>query len=89
MESLGNHRWRLLTDREASVFYCTLLRNPSGEPIFVTCDDLPPTWDEQLNAVFAFSEEMCERLDKAAERQLRDDEDVPASQDEDEPRSEP
>ena len=31
--------------------------------------------------VFTFSEELCERLDEAAERQLRDDSDVPASDD--------
>ena len=83
MAPLGNRRWQLLTDREASVFFGTLLRDPStGEPIMVRADDLPPLWDEQLNAVFTFSEELCERLDEAAELQLRDDEDVANSEDE-------
>jgi hypothetical protein len=52
MDSLGNRRFRLLTDREVSVFFGTILCDPSTkEPICIHADDLPPTWDEELDVV--------------------------------------
>ena len=51
MDSLGNRRFRLLTDREVTVFFGTILCVNTKEPICIHADDLPPTWDEELDAV--------------------------------------
>ena len=78
LKALGERRWQVLDDAEVSVFRGTLLADPStGEPFVLPGDDLSASWDgEQLAAVYTFPSELCERLDEAAEAQLRDDDDA-------------
>ena len=78
LKALGERRWQVLDDAETSIFRGTLLVDPNtNEPIVLPGDDLAASWDgEQLSAVHTFPSELCERLDDAAEAQLRDDHDV-------------
>ena len=78
LKALGERRWQVLDDAEVSVFRGTLLADPStGEPFVLPGDDLSASWDgEQLAAVYTFPSELCERLNEAAEAQLRDDDDA-------------
>ena len=70
---MGERRWRVLSDREVSIFRGTLLVDGStGEPIVLHGENLQASFDgEQLEAVYTFSHELCERLDEAAEAQQR------------------
>lgn len=84
LEAAGERRWRVVAD-EVSVFRGTLLVDPdTGEPFVLHGDTLQATWDgQQLQGIYSFPEELCEKLDEAAELHLRDDDDVESGTEED------
>ena len=82
LDAMGEQKYKVLSDREVSVFRGTLLLNPgTTRQIVVHGDDLTASWEgDSLQAVYQFSHELCGQLDDAAELQLRDDHDVVESE---------
>ena len=83
LDGMGNGQFRVLSAHEVSVFRGTLLNDPAtGEPIVLHGENLTASFDsEQLHAIYTFSDELCERLDEAAELHLRDDGNIESEDD--------